>query len=320
MTEITPHRMRFTGEGSTLFGIQIVNAILVLVTLGFYWPWARAKKLRYLYSHIEVGGSPLEFHGTGKEMFKGFLKVVGIFILFFGGINYGQYLIRTGTSYGFFLMLLSYLLFLLVIPFAMHGGARYRMSRTSWRGIHMGYRGKLSELLAIYFKGLLFTMLSLGLYGAWWMMDLRRYIMANTRVGDTAMQFEGEGTEYFVLTLKGVFLTYLTLGIYGFRYAMHRNHFMINNVGIMQGEQYYNFKSNTTGMGFFRTYVPATILTIFTLGFAAPWAEVMIMEYIVGSIELDGRFDPEKLIQTEDNYGNAAGEDVVDVLLDIDLA
>ena len=36
-----PVHIRFTGSGSEYFGIWIVNLLLMLVTLGLYWPFAR---------------------------------------------------------------------------------------------------------------------------------------------------------------------------------------------------------------------------------------------------------------------------------------
>lgn len=71
--------IRFHGKGEKFFGIQLVNVLLTLVTLGFYYPWAKAARLQYLYGETEFAGSRFHFHGTGKEMFIGYLKALGIF-------------------------------------------------------------------------------------------------------------------------------------------------------------------------------------------------------------------------------------------------
>src|SRR5687767_7359068 len=70
------YQLRFLGEGGALFAIQIVNLLLMIVTLGLYYPWAKAKTLRYIYGATEFEGSTLQFHGTGAEMFKGFIKAI----------------------------------------------------------------------------------------------------------------------------------------------------------------------------------------------------------------------------------------------------
>jgi hypothetical protein len=42
------YQLEFKGQGSAFFGILIVNWILTVLTLGFYYPWARAKQLQSL--------------------------------------------------------------------------------------------------------------------------------------------------------------------------------------------------------------------------------------------------------------------------------
>eukprot|EP01041_Mallomonas_annulata_P027255 gene27255-48802_t len=54
----------FTGSGSEYFRIWIVNLLLMLVTLGIYFPWAKARRLRYFMGNTLVGGQPLGFHGN----------------------------------------------------------------------------------------------------------------------------------------------------------------------------------------------------------------------------------------------------------------
>ena len=39
--------LSFEGNGAELFGILMKNLLLNLLTLGIYYPWAKAKQLRY---------------------------------------------------------------------------------------------------------------------------------------------------------------------------------------------------------------------------------------------------------------------------------
>jgi uncharacterized membrane protein YjgN (DUF898 family) len=71
----------FTGSGSEYFRIWIVNLLLMLVTLGIYYPWAKARRLRYFMGNTLVGGQPLGFHGDPKKMFKGYALVGILFAL-----------------------------------------------------------------------------------------------------------------------------------------------------------------------------------------------------------------------------------------------
>ena len=155
LIEKQPRSISFTGNGAALFGILVVNILLMIVTLGFYYPWAKARKLRYLFAETEFDSNRFTFHGTGKEMFMGFLKAVLLFVVVYGCFIGGL------LSRNPFLLFVSPILFiaaiLFITPMAIHGSMRYRMSRTSWRGIHFGYRGNRGELTSKFVGGVLLT-------------------------------------------------------------------------------------------------------------------------------------------------------------------
>jgi len=81
------YRLEFFGKGSDYFAIMIVNWLLTLFTFGLYYPWARAKRLSYVYSQTSLNDDRFHFSGTGKEMFRGFIKVIlfymAIMVLFY---------------------------------------------------------------------------------------------------------------------------------------------------------------------------------------------------------------------------------------------
>src|SRR5215471_4708083 len=78
------YKLQFIGEGLELFKIKLINIILTIATLGLYYPWAKARTLNYLYSQTHFEDSPFSFTGTGKEMFKGFMKAILILLVFYG--------------------------------------------------------------------------------------------------------------------------------------------------------------------------------------------------------------------------------------------
>ncbi|WP_202409398.1 YjgN family protein [Hufsiella arboris] len=205
-------RAEFRGDGADFFGIYLLNAILMIITFGFYYPWAKAKKLKYLYENTWLDGSRFKFHGTGREMFKGFLKAVGIFIVLYGlfitfSLNSNPVVKVTG-------IMVTYILFIALVPIAVHGSMRYRLSRSSWRGIHFGYRGDLKELVLLFLGGAFLTFITIGIYSPWFTIKLRRYIISNIRFGNIKFGYSGSGTDYFVLLIIGTLLTIVTFGIY----------------------------------------------------------------------------------------------------------
>ncbi|MCA6489240.1 MAG: DUF898 family protein, partial [Chitinophagaceae bacterium] len=137
--------LRHWGKGFDFFKIQIVNFLLQIVTLGLYYPWAKANTLEYLYSHTTLQDHPFSFTGTGKEMFRGYVK-----LLVFMGILLSLFFILVTNNMGGWGLLLIYLTLFLLIPLALHGSYRYRMAKTSWRGIRFGYTGNRGELFTLF--------------------------------------------------------------------------------------------------------------------------------------------------------------------------
>jgi len=48
--------LSFQGNGGTLFGIQIVNLLLIIITLGIYYFWAKARVRIYIWSQADFNG------------------------------------------------------------------------------------------------------------------------------------------------------------------------------------------------------------------------------------------------------------------------
>ncbi len=61
-------RPSFHGSAGTLFGIQLINLLLTIVTLGIYSFWGKTKVRGYLWSQTEFEGDRFAYHGTGKEV------------------------------------------------------------------------------------------------------------------------------------------------------------------------------------------------------------------------------------------------------------
>jgi uncharacterized membrane protein YjgN (DUF898 family) len=305
--------LSFNGKGSTYFGIVIVNWLLTVITLGIYYPWAKAKQLKYMYGSTVFDNDQFMFQGTGKEMFIGMLKTLLITLIFMA--VYLTCILNDEIVLG---LILLYLMLFAFLPLAIHGSYRYRMSRTSWRGIRFGYRGNKMELFWNFLKWIFLTIFTLGIYSAWMDVNLRSYVYGNIKAGDTEFKYEASGLELFIIILKGYFLTLLTLGIYSFWWQKELFEFQINNMSLHQGEKQISFKSLATGGGFFKLIMGNVLILIFTLGLGFAWAEVRNMNFICSMIQIEGDINLDKITQTEENYTNATGEEMAD-FFDIDF-
>ena len=130
----------FTGRWQEYFPIALTNFLLTVVTLGIYRFWAKARERRYLWSRTHFIDDHLEWTGTGKEMFIGFLMV---FLILLPVILIIQYLVPAlilrgeALAAGLLVMGLYFGIFYL-IGLAVFRALRYRLSRTYWHGIRGG--------------------------------------------------------------------------------------------------------------------------------------------------------------------------------------
>lgn len=152
--------VQFTGNWREYLPIAATNALLCIVTLGIYRFWAAARQRRYLWSHTLVMDDHLEWSGTGKEMFFGFLIVMCFLIPFF---LFFRFLLPALAARGkleaaFGILFLFYIGIVYLAGFARFRALRYRLSRSWWHGIRGGsddpgwnYGGEYIGRLAVSF-------------------------------------------------------------------------------------------------------------------------------------------------------------------------
>lgn len=312
-----PNNIEFMGEGTELLGITLLNMVLTSLTLGLYYPWARVARLRFFYQNAFLNGTPFVFSGNGKELFKGFIKVFVLFIALYAGLI-------AVTVLRIELLTVVYLLFyfaaiIVLIPLAIHSALRYRLSRTSWRGIHFGYRGDRGRLILDFIIGYLLSSFTLGIYQSWFVNKLRTYLIGNMRFGSIYFGYDGDGGEVFWINFKGFVLSMLTFGIYYFWYRTEYLNYFIRHTYMEQNGKRFYLNVDYSGSEFFGLMVVNTFLTLFTFGFGTPFAAVRTARFIVNNMEIPAELDLENIAQTEDDYRDASGDDLLDAF-DIGIA
>lgn len=135
------HPIEFTGSGSEYFRIWIVNLLLLLVTFGLYYPWAKVRKLRYFYGNTVVAGHPLDFHGNPRQMLRGFLLVAVLMGLYSFA---GQVSPVAGA--------ISAIILAVLWPALMRSSLQFRLSNTSWRGLRFSFTGSLKDAYMVMLK------------------------------------------------------------------------------------------------------------------------------------------------------------------------
>lgn len=313
-------KLRFHGTGGSLFGIHIVNMLLTGLTLGIYYFWGKVKVRNYVYSQSEFEGDRFAYHGTGKELLIGWLKGAAILAAIYG-ISFGVlYLVGERSVRGqvlYLLFLLPPLLFGL-IPIAITGAWRYRLSRSSWRNIRFSFRGHTREFMKLYAPGLLLTMVTLGFYGPVFSCRIRKFLLDRTWFGNAPFSFDGDGKELLGPYAVAFFLSLPTLGLAWFWYAARRHRYLWSHTRFGGAD----FGCSITGGSLFWLKFVNGILLVVTLGFAQPWVLVRTVRFMFERISLRGSLDL-AVIEQEAREAGATGEGIADLLdtelLDMDL-
>ena len=130
----------FEGSGSEYFKIWIVNVLLVIVTLGLYYPWAKVRNHRYFYGNTTLEGRNFEYHATGKQLFLGFLVAMTLFIAYM--------VIQQISPTGSLVMLL---LLFVAIPWLIWRSLKFSMRMTSFSNVRFGFKGSLKDSYINFF-------------------------------------------------------------------------------------------------------------------------------------------------------------------------
>jgi uncharacterized membrane protein YjgN (DUF898 family) len=232
--------VRFTASGSEYFRIWIVNLLLTVVTLGFYLPFAKARRLRYFYANTLVDGQPLAFHGDAWKMFRGYV----LMLIIFGAYALSSY-VSNWVSLGAFVVLA------VLWPALWRSSLMFRLGNTSWRGLRMAFEGTLGDayraMLPLFVPGLLIlavtawymtgvdpkdepavkaanesmlpymgaATLLLAALTPWAMWRIKRYQHGGYRYAQEAARFSGRAGSFYLLGLKLLLVGVLALAVLG---------------------------------------------------------------------------------------------------------
>lgn len=130
----------FHGDWKEFAPIAFTNLLLTIVTLGVYRFWAIKRERQYLWSRAQFIDEPLEWTGTGLELFFGFILAMILFMppLLFIQFGAQALALRGYALLAFLLTLLAFLLLYYVAGLARFRALRYRLGRTYWHGIRGG--------------------------------------------------------------------------------------------------------------------------------------------------------------------------------------
>jgi len=164
----------FHGTWREFAPIAFTNLLLIIVTLGIYRFWAKARERRYLWSRTRFIDERLEWTGTGMELFLGGLIVIALFVVpYFVATQVGQAMILRGEKViGGILFVVPLVAIFYLMGVARFRAIRYRLGRTNWRGIRGGSNDRGFRYGWSYMWKTVLGYLAMGLGVPWAMVSL----------------------------------------------------------------------------------------------------------------------------------------------------
>lgn len=212
-TPVVSYGFSFHGDGGALFRIYAICLLKVLVTLGVYYFWLKARVRGYIYSQTELAGERFAFHGTGWELLKGWVKAMVLLVVVLALLVFAQWAAGpdAAATVG---RVVTAALAIVVAPVVIVGSRRYRLSRTSWRGIRFVFRGRVNDLMRQLLVDGLLTAITFGFYYPLLLNNLREFIVTSSAYGNIPFEYDGEGSELWRIYFFGFVFGLLTLGVY----------------------------------------------------------------------------------------------------------
>lgn len=315
----------FRGNGAEYFRIWIVNLLLSILTLGIYSAWAKVRTQRYFYGNTRLDDSSFEYLGDPLKILKGRLIAFVLLVLYV-----------VSDYFSLWIAGLAFLLLIVLTPWIVRSGLRFRNHNSAWRGVRFGFDGTLTDAFKAWLLWVALGIVSLGLLMPYALFQQLRYAIRGARFGTAQFSFDGGvGTVYKIcLAAAGcIFAGSMLFALAGFiampvglllmalsyfsAYALFRA-WMANyrfNHSQCAG---HRFEADYRFGSYLWLVAVNTVLMICTLGFFYPWAKVRSARYAAEHtyVLADGDLNRFVAIQREEvsAMGGEMGE-----LFDVDL-
>jgi uncharacterized membrane protein YjgN (DUF898 family) len=277
----------------------VVNILLTLITLGIYYFWAKTKVRRYLSSQTEIEGDRFAYHGTARELLLGTLKAVVVFGLPILLLNLIRDVLDVPALLKAAAGVISGVLVFLFFPVAIVGARRYRLSRTSWRGIRFSFRGEVRELIKIFILGSVLTGVTLGFYYPFFLVSRQAFMVSHSYFGSERFAFSGRGRDLFRAWVVAALLTLPTLGLCWFWYVAFERRYFWDHTQLGTAR----FSCGVTGGALLGLWAVNVLLLVGTLGLAWPWVRVRNIRFTFRYLALVGSLDLARIQQEAQQVG-----------------
>ncbi len=181
-----------------LLALTLINFFLSMVTLGIYSFWGKTAVRQHIWSSIHINDEPLEYTGTGWELFLGAI-IVGLLILMpLAFLQIGaSILFAASTSVAIVTQILVSVFILFLVGIGTYRARRYRLSRSVWRGIRGSLAGSPVSFGTSFLLRYAMLLPTLGWAYPWLRVGLNRHMTNDMRFGQHPFHFRGSAAPLY---------------------------------------------------------------------------------------------------------------------------
>lgn len=194
---LDPNKSVFDGSGLELFIINLVGALICLVTIGLASPWVICYRIGWDRRHTVYNGRRLAFNGTGIQLF-------GKWIVWF---------LLTIVTCGLYSFVMGLKLEQWVLS---HTTFADEVSDPNNTDVfpNSGFEGNMFEWIGYTLVMGLASGLTCGIALPWVVCSFNKWYAPNVRISGKRLRFEGSGAELFGQYIIVLLLSIVTCGLY----------------------------------------------------------------------------------------------------------
>lgn len=302
------YQARYVGRARDLFPLYLGTLLLTIVTLGIYRFWARARLRQHIWSRIVLLDDRMEYTGTGRELFVGFLKAVLALTPVLLLVQVADILAVAMPDWALAFIGLKtvlYLAFGYLFFVGYYASLRYRLSRTRWRGVRFGQPGSPWVYGRMALLGVALRVITGGLYTPYYDVKLAAYETDHRRFGTEAFAFSGKGGDLFGHYFACWLLLVPTLGMSWFWYDARRMRYIALHTRMVGLD--FVLSPAVTGWKVLRLKLGNILIALLTLGIGYPVVVRRTMRFWCDNLIASGTVDFERIGQAAAMPGSGEG-------------
>ncbi|WFF38749.1 DUF898 domain-containing protein [Moraxella nasibovis] len=203
------HRFAFLGNGMDYFKIWIVNLVLTIITIGFYSPWAKVRRLRYFYGNTQINQRSFDFTANPKRILIGRLIAITLYLIISVTSNLSVEIALIGSA-----------LLFLAVPWLIRSSMRFMARNSQYNNVRFGFNGKLGTLYLLFIAMAILGTLSFGLLMPLFWRAFKRYQFDNTYFGQLKFNFGASVGDFYKATLLPMMLfIFMVAALFGIGFS-----------------------------------------------------------------------------------------------------